>query len=546
MTNPAAVAQPLRAAIYCRISSDREATQLGVKRQEKDCRALIEAEGWTVQDLYIDNDISAADPGKHRSAYERLIRAIRAHQVDAVVVAVEDRLHRQPSELEDFVAVCNRAAMKLIASPRGGVTKLDDPDPLMLLRIKGAMAAREVDVLRKRVQRKHLELAEQGKHHGGPRPYGWESDGVTPREDEAANIREAAERVLNGQALRAIRDDWNRRGIPTVHGRGWQITTIRDILRTPRNAGWRQHLDRTNLVDAEWPAIVDRDTWTRVQAVLDNPSRKPRPVRRDYILRGLLRCSLCGHYLNGAPQGRPTLAEPDRIVRYYRCRKDDGGCSHTFVKAEYAEAAVIPAVLALVDHPAVRAISDSEAEAEHQRIRTLVAENADDNKRLAELEDAFAQGDLTRAGLQRNGRLIRERMEGRNAELADLEGQTALSRYPGGIAEHWDDLDMDDRRAILKTLVEYVDVKPGGGRKSFDPGRFDIRWRLEAVGNLALDLRQAGDLEPAVKAWLVAAQEAERRTTPDQKEQQRQQAERIRAEYLRRLRAQLEAEKTGA
>jgi DNA invertase Pin-like site-specific DNA recombinase len=36
------------AAIYCRISRDREGAGLGVQRQEEDCRQLAASLGWTV------------------------------------------------------------------------------------------------------------------------------------------------------------------------------------------------------------------------------------------------------------------------------------------------------------------------------------------------------------------------------------------------------------------------------------------------------------------------------------------------------------------
>ncbi|MBA3489531.1 MAG: recombinase family protein, partial [Longispora sp.] len=48
-----------RAGIYVRISQDREGAGLGVARQETDCRALCERLGWTVVDVYADNDTSA-------------------------------------------------------------------------------------------------------------------------------------------------------------------------------------------------------------------------------------------------------------------------------------------------------------------------------------------------------------------------------------------------------------------------------------------------------------------------------------------------------
>jgi len=45
---------PERAAIYCRISDDREGRGLGVARQEDDCRKLAERLGWEVAKLYRD------------------------------------------------------------------------------------------------------------------------------------------------------------------------------------------------------------------------------------------------------------------------------------------------------------------------------------------------------------------------------------------------------------------------------------------------------------------------------------------------------------
>ncbi|MGZ6527028.1 MAG: recombinase family protein, partial [Actinomycetota bacterium] len=50
---------PKAAAIYARISSDRDGLALGVERQLADCRELASRKGWPVAEEYIDNDISA-------------------------------------------------------------------------------------------------------------------------------------------------------------------------------------------------------------------------------------------------------------------------------------------------------------------------------------------------------------------------------------------------------------------------------------------------------------------------------------------------------
>ena len=46
-----------KAAVYVRISRDREGAGLGVQRQEQDCRELADRLGWHVVGLYCDNDV---------------------------------------------------------------------------------------------------------------------------------------------------------------------------------------------------------------------------------------------------------------------------------------------------------------------------------------------------------------------------------------------------------------------------------------------------------------------------------------------------------
>jgi site-specific DNA recombinase len=187
-----------RAAIYARISSDRDDERLGVDRQVTDCRKLCRERGWGVAGEYVDNSISAADPRKVRPEYQRLLADIRQGKLDAVVVWDADRLHRQLGELVDFVAAGETAGLRLLGSV-GGDIDLNDENALMLLQFKVAMAAAEAKKVRKRILRKKLELAERGRYSGGgTRPFGYERDGTTVRESEAELIREAARRVLEG------------------------------------------------------------------------------------------------------------------------------------------------------------------------------------------------------------------------------------------------------------------------------------------------------------------------------------------------------------
>ena len=153
---------------------------------------------------FVDNDVSATDRRHNRPEYERLVASIKNGDVDAVVVWDLDRLHRQPAELEEFVAICEGAGVTQLASV-GGQVDVATGDGMLVARIKGAVAAEEVRKMKHRMTRKKLDLAEKGlPNGGGRRAFGWERDGCTVRKVEAKLIQQAAGRVLQGQSSDAV------------------------------------------------------------------------------------------------------------------------------------------------------------------------------------------------------------------------------------------------------------------------------------------------------------------------------------------------------
>src|SRR3954449_7948845 len=110
--------RPVRAAIYARISMDREGSGLGVERQRDDCAELARSRGWNVVEVFADNDISAYS-GRRRPGYESLLEFMRAKRCDAVVAWHVDRLHRSPTELEEFISVSEAAAISTVTVKAG-------------------------------------------------------------------------------------------------------------------------------------------------------------------------------------------------------------------------------------------------------------------------------------------------------------------------------------------------------------------------------------------------------------------------------------------
>ena len=293
--------QAVRAAVYCRLSSDREGTKLNVETQEADCREACVTEGWRViEPAYVDNDMTAADPTKPRPAYVNLMDDITKGKVDVVVVYNEDRLHRQPIELEQFVASAKKAGMTKLYWVKSGLTDLSDSAALIILRIKGDVAAHEVDQLRERVVEGSVLRLKRGN--------GLAADGHTDISQSKASSSSSnrkpsrsglAKRVIEGAPLMMLARELNEKGVRAVYVERWSAEALRDMLLRPSIAGIRQYR-REEICKAQWDPILPEEQWRQVVAILTDPARKTPRLSRNYPLKGLLKCGVCGRNLKAA------------------------------------------------------------------------------------------------------------------------------------------------------------------------------------------------------------------------------------------------------
>ena len=461
----------MKAAIYARISDDREGDQLGVKRQLEDCRKLAEGKGWTVADEYVDNDVSAYKR-KVRREYRRMLADIEAGVVEAVVVYHLDRLHRQPRELEEFVGLCDKAGVSNVATVTGDVD-LASGDGLLIARIQGAVAANESNAKSRRIKRKALELAEAGKvAGGGTRPYGFEDDRRTIRASEAAMIREAARRVLAGDTVRSLCVEFNGRKLLTSTGRQWVPQVMTRMLKSARISGRREHHGEV-VADAEWPAIISAEDGDRLRAILSDPARRKNGRARRYLLAGMLRCGRCGEPLVSRPR--------DDGRRRYVCAKRPGSdaCGKLAIVADELEALVAEMVIFRFEGPGLAKAIAAQAgvsEGDHQRDVDAAVEQLD------ELARAYGERKIAVSEWMAARAPIEQRLEAAKAALARSSGTMAVSEYVGDIGAlrgSWEGMTLSRKRAVILTLLEHVVIKAGRpGFNRFDAGRVEPVWRI--------------------------------------------------------------------
>lgn len=457
-----------RAVVYCRISQDRAGAGLGVDRQEIDCRAFAEQHKCSVVRVHTDNDTSAYR-GKRRG-YEALLADLRSGAADTLIAWHSDRLHRQPRELEDFIDLVEAKGIDVFFV-QSGELDLSTPSGRLNARIMGVVARHESEHKSERVARARLQRAQAGKWGGGSRPFGWESDGVTPIPKEIVAIRRAYDMILHGGSLRGVVRMLNEAGLRTPKkGIEWQSVTTKTMLMRSRNAGKITHQGKM-IGDGTWDAVVSEDEWRAVCDILTDTNRRTsRSTTVKWFGSLLYRCGVCGDGLyvskSGSP-GRPS----------YRCRSTTRGTgSHVVRKAETLDYWVENLLLGRLEDPLYAAAFL--AEPERMDIPAL-------RRRLAVLESS-GRSMSARLGMELVTEEEFDAFIGENrAKIREVQAElaSATATHPaaelvasGDVRETWAGYLIDQKRAVLRSVM-VVTVHPSGSRGGrFDPSSLDVEW----------------------------------------------------------------------
>lgn len=440
-----------RAAIYVRISNDKAGAGLGVQRQEADCRALAARLGWAVAEVISDNDLSAYDRRKPRPGYRRLLAGLKSGEFTAVLAWHADRLHRRTADLDEFITVIESAGAR-VATVQGGDLDLSSPDGRMTARLLATIAQREIEHGHERMRRAKAQAAASGQWRGGRRPYGYEADGVTVREDEAEVIRYAAAQILAGRSMRALAAEVSAQGARTTTGKPFIGTTLRTVLLRPRNAGLIDHKGE-EVGAASWPPILEEDTWRAVVGILRDPARvKYTGDGSPNMLTGVAKCGTCG---------LPVQAGKSRELTVYRCPTDQ---RHVARSRDLTDETVRSVVVELLRRP--DALRRMLAPQEGTDLEALRAEVAALTARLDQLGLDYADGLLNATQVRTATERLTSRLEEAREALAAAAASTgfedlASAPDPG---ELFLESPVDRQRTIVRALVDVTVLPSPRGR----------------------------------------------------------------------------------
>jgi site-specific DNA recombinase len=407
---------PAHCVLYARVSTEEQAEKFGLSTQLYELREYAKRKGYLTRPdwEFIDDGYSGADLG--RPALTRLRDLARLGQVGVVLVYDPDRLARKlahqiilAEELEQL-----RVRLEFITTPTE-----DTPEGRMFFNLKGIFAEYEKEKIRERTLRGRRQKARQGFIVGGRTPYGYrylgkaEGEGgrYVVKEEEARVVRLIYEWLVNdGLSIRGIVSRLNELGFRPQRGMRWGKSSVHRILDNPAYTGKTyynrrertypqkprtQDPHRRNKKTAlrarpatEWiaisvPAIVDAALFNLAARQLQRNAEilSGRNTHNFYLLRGLLRCKVCGRKFMGLPshgkryyrcQGRDRLFEPDR-------------CRVGLLHADSIERFIWETVVRVLENPAL--LRDKLARHHH----ALRAESADVESEGVRLEQSLAE-----------------------------------------------------------------------------------------------------------------------------------------------------------
>jgi site-specific DNA recombinase len=430
----------MRCAIYCRLSQDRSGKSPNIEIQRAECADYAAQKGWEIVGTFSDDDISASRYStKARPGYGALLSSIRTGEVDVVLVTEMPRLYRRLEELLELLHLAEQTPLRGIETSDGAGYELSTG---------------------------------QGVHAA-----------VTAVSTAMLESRKLSDRLKRIEVVRWLNDG----GIPTTEGKQWRTSTIRRLLSRKRLIAIRTHNGAE--YPATWPAILDVDTFERVNLILKAEARGHNAGNvygRSYLLTGTIVCGRCGAPLVGFAN-RHRAAEPTK--RRYFCKRSDDhgaphGCAGTSRLAEPVETLVAEAVLDVLDSPRMAELLG--AAATDQEMAGLVEQYQVGRMKLDDLIADYASGLLNRQQLAQAKTIVEAAMEATSRRMEQLQSGRALGSIPVGqsLREAWAGASLEWRRQLVALVVEKVILHPSSTRPplwrewNFDPSKVEIRWRV--------------------------------------------------------------------
>jgi len=335
-----------RAVLYARVSSDDRGKEgRNLTGQLDMCRDFALDNGWQIVAELSEDDRGASGASFELPELNRAREMAQKGEFDVLVVREIDRLSRKLAKQLIVEEQLNRAGVEVsyvLASYE------NSPEGRLNKHIRATIAEYEREKIAERMVRGRRQVVKNGTImlHGNKPPYGYrlsaDRKNLEIHEEEAAVIRlifrwyvegnekgqRLSSREIAGRLTEMKVPTWaDLRGLFKKRAKGeWSWRLIIRILDSETYAG-RWYYGKRNCFTGKvnsrdyWmsfdvPPIISNEIWKRAQAQRKlNISESKRNIKREYLLRGRVRCGLCQSSVNCYA----TQPHGSVFYLYYRC-----------------------------------------------------------------------------------------------------------------------------------------------------------------------------------------------------------------------------------
>jgi site-specific DNA recombinase len=507
------------AAVYARVSSDRQKEEQTIASQTAALLEYAEAHGYTVPPEWIFRDEGYSGSVLVRPSLERLRDLAAEGSIEAVLIYSPDRLSRkyayQVLLMEEFAR--HGVELLFVQSPQATT-----PEEQLLVQLQGMIAEYERAQIAERTRRGKRHRAKGGLINvlcGAPYGYRYVKKSETSTafyeviEEEASVVRQVYRFYTEeGWTIGAIVRWLNAQGIPTRQRKSpWERTTVWAMLRNPAYQGMAcfgktERAERKKVTRLlrrrggfssrssankerpreEWiaipvPAIVSPEAFALAQERLQqNKLFASRHTQEPTLLQGMLICKVCGYAYY-----RTSTRTTARKLYYYRCLGSDDWrysngrvCTNRPVRQDYLDALVWREVIQLLENPD---LASREMERRIRRLQesnptgvrkeALLKEITRIEKGMDRLLDAYQEGLLALEQLRRRMPELKRREAALKTELQTLQASVmdrerslrlvgSLEQFLSRLRQSAQTLHVKERQRILRLVVKEILVGP--------------------------------------------------------------------------------------
>lgn len=482
-----------KAAIYARVSSDKQDTDLSISAQFRALREYAIKNGCEIIKEFVDE----AESGRtaDRPAFKEMISIARRNSrpFDVILVWKYSRFARNREDSIVYKTLLRKHGVQVIS-----ITEPfeDTPTGRLLEAMIESLDEFYSANLGEEIMRGIRESASRGFYVSGYAPYGYRRikvrDGskdrvkLEPDEHQAEVVKQLYSNVLKGKGLKELGKELQKNGIASPTGKGWGKTTLYHILTNEVYTGasvWGRTSRNPKITPVRyenaWTALVTRDDFDLVQKLLKDraPAQyHPRRTSSKFLLSGIAHCDNCGKALVGQDAKNGKFS-------YYVCgtllKRGAGTCKAKYLNAQKFEGVVVEEIKQRVLtqenlHQLVTMVNeemDSSTSEYKKQLDAIDFEFQEVSRRLGKLYDALETDKLGLNDLAPRIQDLRQRQEHLSLAKQNLEDKYSDRRVQLSdlkfIEKCADDLkellssksSLIERRAFIRSFVKDIRVK---------------------------------------------------------------------------------------